>query len=378
MRVTLADTLATLARSAPTPANAPSAHDWTTIAADTDPFARLVRLDERLVSGGFVPMSDWWRHDLAKFYESGKRWGVYLVGRGGGKSTTLTRVSVAETMFTSRAIPPGQSWIWPFISASTGDARRRIVEIATILGRLAINFEPSSPQGQPTISTFDACNNPVAFVALAGTIAAVSGPSSVGATVDEEQKLRDKNNVNPAREIIISLVETFRARAGIRAIRCSSAFSRDGSHASSIAEGDTMTNHIGRIGAPFLAAAVDGFAEVARWEEQRGDRPTAERLRKYAATLTAESPRIPTWLANPTITAVASRIEVNAVPPNALDGLSRSDYWLRENGSVLADDFGVASGGAVLRCIPGRYADVDPRRNVRAGVDPVRGGWSRG
>ncbi len=73
----------------------------------------------------------------------------------------------------------------------------------------------------------------------------------------------------------------------------------------------------------------------------------------HAATLTANSPQIPTWLANPTLgnpaevawdgAAMKSRMLVEVLPPAALKGIPRVAFWLRECGSVpmaqgLADD----------------------------------------
>jgi hypothetical protein len=227
-----------------------------------------------------------------------------------------------------------------------------------VLHALGLEAEATFPQSHPTVEALDARGNPIAWQALAGTIAALSGPSTIGATIDEESKLRDKNtSANPAREILASLVQTFRARPGIRAIRCSSAWTDEGTHAAAIREGDTEANHVARIGAPFLVAALDGFVAVAEWERARGDTAAARRILEYAAQLTADSAAVPTWVANPTIGAVASRLEVQALPVTALDGMSRSAYWLRENGSVAglareAEDVEVESWGE-----PSRYAE---------------------
>src|SRR6185312_17243958 len=95
--------------------HAPPALDWTEPLALPDPFARLMWQDQRLAGAGFPSMSPWWKGTLRAWYASQRRWLVALVGRGGGKSTTLTRVAACEGMFTARAVPPGQRWIWPFV-----------------------------------------------------------------------------------------------------------------------------------------------------------------------------------------------------------------------------------------------------------------------
>lgn len=299
------------------------------------PLGLLLWLDGKLAAKGFPAMSPWWRSTIGAFYASGKRWLIVRVGRGGGKSTTLVRVAGCEALFTDRVIPPGQRWVWPFISASTTDAKRRVVELQQIFQAIGVDASVKVPHGQPTIELDDVAGQPVAFVSIASTIAGVSGPSAIGATIDEEAKLRDaRANVNPATEILASLIQTFRARAGIRAIRCSSAWTNEGSHANAIEEGDNGANHVARIGDAFIHDVVLGLEQVAQWEKRKGDEVAAARVRAYARTVSAQSPNVPTWLANPTITAVRSREEVEALPSDALGGVPKVDYWLRENASV--------------------------------------------
>ncbi len=78
----------------------------------------------------------------------------------------------------------------------------------------------------------------------------------------------------------------------------------------------------------------NGLIDVAQWEDRHGDATAAQQIRAHATKLTADSPAIPTWLGNPTISAVASREEIEAMPREALGGISRVTYWLRENVSV--------------------------------------------
>lgn len=298
----------------------------------------LFWLDAKLVSCRMPAMSPWWRFTLGEFYGTEKRWLLVRVGRGGGKSTTLERVAGAESIFGERTIPDGQRWMWPFISVSSSDSSRRIEGLLAILRAIDIEPEKVVRALPPAIELPDSRGQPVSFVALASTIAGVSGPTTVGATIDEEAKLRDRSgNAHPATEIIASIVATFRAREGIRAIRCSSAYDLAGSHYLSVEAGSNAASHVARIGEPFLTAALDGLEDVARWEERvLRDDAAAARIRTYARTVTAGSPNVPTWVANPTITAVRAREEIEAVPhdPVRFDGLSRSAYWLREFASV--------------------------------------------
>lgn len=300
------------------------------------PFGFFLWFDDKLASAGFHRSSDWWRWSIGEFYASDKRFGIFGPGRGAGKSTTLERVACAETLFTPRSPAPGERWIWPFLSAGLDDARRRVQETASMLRAIGIDAWPKAPGGRPTIELMDARDNPVAFVALACTITGVSGPSTIGATFDEEQKWkREDRTVNPAPEVLASLISTFRAREGIRAIRCSSAWDPESIHARSLLEGDTEANFVARIGNRFLDVAKIGFLDVAIWEEARGNHEAGRRLRAIAETLRGDAPSVPTWLGNPTISAVASRREVEALPAENLKGLTRTDFWLREFGSIL-------------------------------------------
>lgn len=292
----------------------------------------LLWLDEQGARQGIPAMSPWWRWSTEAFYASGKRWGLWRVGRGGGKSTQLEKIVGNAALFVPRVIPPGQVWIWPFISASSDDADRRIRGLQALLGAAQVEVVRKAPRQHPTLYLCDAAGNAIALVALASTIAGVSGPSAIGATIDEEAKLRDRRGqVNPSTEILASLIQTFRGRDGIQAIRCSSAFDTVGSHYQSIEEGDTEANHVARIGERFLEVVLRGLEEVAAWER---DPEAARRIREYARTVTTESPNVPTWLANPTIPAVVSRREVDALPEAALEGVPRWAYWLRENASL--------------------------------------------
>lgn len=328
-------------------------------------FGYLLWVDSRLRERGFPGMSPWWRSQVEAFYASGKRWAIFMAGRGAGKSTSLVRIAATEALFTPRVVPPGQRWIWPFISVATSDARRRIVELQAIFAALGMGLTPKYPQGHPTLELLDARGNAVAFVSIASTIAGVSGPSTIGATIDEEAKLRDKaSGANPSTEILASLLQTFRARPGIRAIRCSSAWNTSGSHWAAIAEGDTSQNYVGRVGAAFVDVVRNGLYEVAMREEAHGDAIGAAAIRAHAETVGPDSTAIPTWLANPTITALACREEVDAMPAESLGGLTRAAYWLRENASVPIVDSG---HGHVARVSHAGLADRVRELNARIG-----------
>ncbi len=304
------------------------------------PLGFLLWMELRFAVQGQHAMSPWWRTELARYFASEKTWALFCLGRGGGKSSTLVRVALLYTLFgclfEKRQVPPGQRWIWPFISAGTQDASRRINETQALLRGLNIEAKMRGSQFSKSIDLCDVVGNDVSVLSIAGTIAGVSGPSAIGATIDEEAKLRDaKANSNPATEILASIVQMFRSRAGVHAIRCSSAWRAGGSHYSSIVEGETEKVFVARIGEEFLSSTRAGFLDVAGWETAQGNTEAAQRIKEYAASLSADSPFVPTWTANPTISAMASRLDTQATPISAEDqALPRWRIWLRENGSV--------------------------------------------
>lgn len=309
-------------------------------------------------------MSPWWQQEIGAFVRSGKPWGIFLVGRGGGKSTSLELLAAVLARHGERVVPPGQTWTMPFISVGPDDANRRINGIAACFRAdgLAIVGDDDgegkkvkagegvkiarAPRG--SLELEDARGNSIQLASIAGTIGNVSGPSTFGMMIDEAAKLLDRaTGANPLTEIIASGAQTSRGRAGWRAIVCSSAWERNGAHFGLVEQGDNEVNHVARIGGGFIEDALRGFEAVAQWEEIRGDKEAARIIRTHAATLTYRSPYIPTWVPNPTIgnphgtpwehAAFSTRMLVQALPESALGGIPRARYWLRENGSVPLD-----------------------------------------
>jgi hypothetical protein len=261
-------------------------------------------LNEKCAAMGMHRASPWWLQEIEAFYLSGKRWMLARCGRGSGKSTTLVRVAAAEALFGERVVPPGQNWIWPFVSINTTDASRRIPEIIAILNCLGHEYKLHRAVGKQSIDMLDRNGQQVSFLSIACNIGALSGPTAIGGIVDEEAKLLDKStNANPASEIIASMIQTFRGH-DVRAIRCSSAWTENGSHFETIKAGDTSQNYIARLGASFVEPTVSGLLEVAELLVGKGDKPGADKLRAYVRTIDASSPNVPTWIANPTRTAV--------------------------------------------------------------------------
>lgn len=297
------------------------------------PLGHILWVDDLQAKHGMHHLPPWWLSKIGEYYGSDKTWMLLEVGRGGSKSTTLGRIAATVSLFGERVIPPGQRWCWMFVSISTTDATKRINDIAAIYQCMGLDIAIKKTSGRNSIELNDCNGQPIELVSIAANIASVSGPTSIGFAFDEEAKAYDKaSNANPASEILASAVQTFRGRPGVKAIRCSSAWTMDGSHYRAIMQGDTETTYVARIGSRFIADAIGGMVEVALFEEQRGRKSEADKIRRHASSLTAESPHVPTWIANPTITAITSRKALIGFENK--DGLSETDYWLRENASV--------------------------------------------
>jgi len=350
--------------------------DWATIRLDAleqfgPGLSGLYRWqDARLVEAGFPPTSPYWLWSLDGFFsaveQEQKRWGVWLAGRGMGKSTTLTRVAALGGVWLPRKIPPRQRWLWPFISVRPTDADRRIEEIQGIIEEAyGITVEKGAPRSIPTLTLLDAGSMPIAYNSLASTIGNVKGPSCTGMILDEEAAMR-VGGANPSGEIIASVVAAFRARDDIFAIRCSSAWETKGSHWNAVKKGSTEINYVATLG-PFLRAAVAGFLDAATWEEDRGDRAAAAEIRRVAAELRADSAGIPTFVGHEAITAIKSRRDIEALDEETLaemyHGLTKVKAWLREYGSVpMSPDIGAALSDEDFEVVgePHRYADEMP------------------
>jgi len=152
---------------------------------------------------------------------------------------------------------------------------------------------------------------------------------------DEAAKLAVGGS-NPDGEMVASLAETSRARDGWAGVRCSSAWETRGAHFASVTEGTNLVNYVAAIGVDFIDECLSGHAVVAAWESAQGNSHGAAQIRAFAKTLTPQSPNVPTWVANPTISAIASRLMLETLPKDdpSLDGLDRTTYWLRENASM--------------------------------------------
>lgn len=358
--LSFAEGIAALRRLEPAPANEakppapppnPNAAKWERIRSAAARlygpglFGLLCYQDDLLAAKGERRMSHWWLGVFSAFFEARIAlptlcWLLALVGRGGGKSTTLERFAIVVSLFAERSMPPSERWQWPFISILKSDAERRINEIDKLL-RLAYALDVKVSKAEGKIELEDAAGNAIEIICMASTVGAVSGPSTMGGTLDEAAKMR-RAGANPDAELIVSLAETSRARANWFGVRSSSAWLTKGAHHAAVMKGSNVVNFVATIGPAWIDTALAGYAEVAAWESAQGNAKGATQIRAWARTLHAWSPNVPTWVANPSIGALASRILIETVARDAEDEeIDNVTYWLRECGSMpLAGDGG--------------------------------------
>lgn len=283
-------------------------------------FGILLWVDGLLQTKGFPALSAWWIWILGAFYAAGLRWLILLVGRRGGKSSTLCRVAVVEALFGEHAVSPGDPLVWPIFSTDMAEARGRLRMISAVLSVLGIEHAEGSLQGRPRIITKTIADHDLEFRVYPATVAGASGFTAPGITCDEEAKWKDEESgANPAREVLRAVRPTMATQPRAHGYRCSSAFAESGTHHEAVTSGNTALQFVARLG-PFVEEARRGFYLVADLEQ---DEDAAKAIRAHAEALTEDSPAIPSWIANPTLDPALTRLD----EPDLLT-------WLREYGSV--------------------------------------------
>lgn len=285
-----------------------------------DVLLRLRELDGKLQRRGFPPISPWWWATLERFYRSGRRQLVARVGRRGGKSSTLCRVAVAESLYGTHQIPPGDVGMFAFVSVKMIEARERLRTIRDILDAIG---EPYTQRGDDVELT----NRRVLFRVFTATISGVSGPTCIGAIGDELAKWRDAaTGANPATEVLRSLRPTLLTQRSAKMFLSSSPLGMLDAHAEAMALGDT----------------------------------------EYQCTATA-----PSWVANPTVTEE----QTHAEEPN-------EDIWKREYAAIPLEGSEEGMFAASLLSASSRADGKDVPREIgvfyNAAMDPalVRNAWT--
>jgi len=234
-------------------------------------------------------MSPWWADTLGAFLRSGRRQLVARVGRRGGKSSSLCRLAVALALYGGHDVPPGDiGWVC-FVSVSRDEASARLRTICAILDALGVPYAPAG-DGAITIQ-----GRPIGFKVLTGSVAGVSGWTSIAVIADELAKWVDRQTLtNPATEVLAALRPTMATQPNARIILSSSPVSDDDAHARAFDEGDTdfqTVAHAATWAANPTISEADTHAlepDERVWKREYAAIPQAAVLDGYLADVVAQ------------------------------------------------------------------------------------------
>ncbi|HET9045106.1 MAG TPA: hypothetical protein VFN70_18250 [Burkholderiales bacterium] len=196
-------------------------------------------IDRKLVAQGFPPTSPWWRETIGRWYRAGRKQLVARVGRRGGKSSTLSRLGVAEALYGHHDVPPGDTGTVAVVSTRKKEAGKRLATIKAILDGLGVPYKPCD-EGVALL------DRRIAFCVYAASIQGVSGFTSVFVFCDEVSKWRDADTgVNPATEVLASLRPTMKTQPHARIVLSSSPFSTLDAHYDAFERGDDDRQVVG-------------------------------------------------------------------------------------------------------------------------------------
>jgi hypothetical protein len=196
-------------------------------------FETLLRIDAALVTAGHPPLTDWWKTQLERFYDSRADSLIPRVGRGGVKSNTLCKVSLNETLCGDWQVPPGEVHLWAHVSATKEEAAQRLNFIERCLIDLRVAYERAGDQ----IVLKDQSRG---WRVFACQIGAVSGFRCFGFSADELAKWRSADKFsNPASEVCASMSAMLVTHPGARRLLVSSPVSFTDYHAKRFELGDT-------------------------------------------------------------------------------------------------------------------------------------------
>jgi hypothetical protein len=322
----------------------------------------LLYVDGLIAAKGFPPMSAWWRFTIRRFWQSGKRWLWVRGGRGIGKSTNLARIAVVECLFGDHSwLGPGEAGIWPLMSVDMDESNLKVGVVCAMLEVLGIEYEKYVRQlGRTRILFQDATGKDIEIRVYPATVTAASGPTLGGFTGDELAKWKnDKDKgTNSADEVIDTIAPAFRARPGTHGYCVSSAWMQEGIHYEMIEAGETDNNCIACIGEEFIEQVKRDLWTVCDNEKVEANRLILE---AYIVKLKADSSNVPTWLGNPSISALATRKEARTF-----------DTWMRE---AVSRSSGAAEecffDGVKLHQATDKFRPNRPPDAIGAAIDPA-------
>jgi hypothetical protein len=200
-------------------------------------------IEARLVAKHFPATSPWWRETIERWYRrrnvaGGIRQLVARVGRRGGKSSTLSRLAVAEALYGHHDVPPGDIGYVAVISTDRKEAAGRLRTIKAILDAVNVEHEPveDTPQAIQIVGTR------IGFRVFTASISGVSGFTAIFIICDEVAKWKDADTgANPASEVLTSVRPTIATMPNASIVLSSSPFGRLDAHFDAFEDGPNDT-----------------------------------------------------------------------------------------------------------------------------------------
>jgi hypothetical protein len=160
--------------------------------------ALLNVVDAALEQASVPPISPYWRAEAERFYghESALLL-VEMVGRGGDKSRTSTKMAIAEVLAGDFAIPRGERHYFTHVAENRDEAAKTLGVLENYLKILRVKFSRAG-------DTIELADMPRGFKVLACRIGAVSGWRCIGWTADECAKWNN-DGADPSAEVIASI-----------------------------------------------------------------------------------------------------------------------------------------------------------------------------
>lgn len=316
-------------------------------AAPVDLFGKLCELDERLARVGFPPLSPWWRSTIEAFYRGGKQRIVLRVGRRGGKSSTLCRVAVIETLHGAHDVPRGDIGFFAIVSVGKEEAAARLTTIKAILGVLGIGFRPVDYG-----LVIDGRN--IGFKVYPATISGVSGFTAIGFLADELAKWRDKDTgVNPAKEVLASLRPTLATQRQAKSFLSSSPFSTLDAHAEAFDQGDTDAQMVA------MAPTWVANPTITEGETRKLEPDELTRMREYGAVPMSSGTQL--WFSHEAVkAAVRPWLQLPArAEPGTVKTAGGDLGFINDSAAIVVGHHVPAMKGAPSRF---RVADIIERR----------------
>jgi hypothetical protein len=183
----------------------------------------IARVEFNLRKAGWPFMSSWWIGAIREMYDSKCTEGI-------------CRVGVGETAFGEHVNSPGDVAQFAIISAERGQARDRIVMIKKICDTLIAAQEIENCKGFAEHVEFSEVGR--AIKCFTASLSGVVGFSGIGAILDEVCRWNDEG-VNPAREVIESIMPTFATQPNAKLWMISSPWSTLDEHARRYDLGDS-------------------------------------------------------------------------------------------------------------------------------------------